>query len=190
MIGMLQNMGLPVFAFPRKHVVTVVTQKTHTHKHMLGCPKHTPSPPPPQGLTTTVKALAAAGAHTVLTMHLDASISRLTSSGPRDPAIQAFCNRLQKTGIHPNRLPVFSAHQMGSCRMGGDPATSALDPDGQCWQVAGLYCADASVFPTPSGVNPMITVESMAHMIATRLGGRWRGAHGKREGVTLAYEGG
>lgn len=43
------------------------------------------------------------------------------------------------------------------CRpAGGDPATSVLDPTGECWEVAGLYCMDGSTFPTPTGVNPMI----------------------------------
>ena len=34
---------------------------------------------------------------------------------------------------------------------------------------AGLYCCDASVFPTSTGVNPMITVEATAHMLALGL---------------------
>lgn len=131
-----------------------------------------------------VRALAAAGAHTVLTMHLDAPLTRLECKGPSDPAIDTFCETLRKEGVHRNRLPLFSAHQMGSCRMGGDARTSALDPDGQCWEVAGLYCADASVFPTPSGVNPMVTVSSMAHMIATRLAGKV----GRRAAVEVKYE--
>jgi len=33
----------------------------------------------------------------------------------------------------------------------------------------GLYCCDASVFPTSTGVNPMITVEATAHMLALGL---------------------
>lgn len=134
-----------------------------------------------------VRALAAAGAHTVLTMHLDAPTTRLTCSGPSDPAIEAFCSRLRQQGVRPNRLPLFSAHQMGSCRLGADRRSSALDPDGQCWEVAGLYCADASVFPSPTGVNPMVTVSSMAHMIATRLAAQW-GAGRRAKGVELAYE--
>ena len=135
-----------------------------------------------------VRSLVAAGAHTVLTMHLDAPVSRLTSSGPSDPAAAAFCERLRQQGVRPNRLPLFSAHQMGSCRMGSSVRSSALDPDGQCWEVAGLFCADASVFPTPSGVNPMVTVSAMAHMIATRIAGGWSAGRRVR-GLELAYEG-
>jgi GMC oxidoreductase len=32
--------------------------------------------------------------------------------------------------------------------------------------VAGLFVADASVFPTSLGINPMVTVEAVAYMIA------------------------
>ena len=42
-------------------------------------------------------------------------------------------------------------HQMGTCRMGASPNTSVADGRGQCWDVAGLYIADASCFPTSSG---------------------------------------
>lgn len=50
--------------------------------------------------------------------------------------------------------------------MGSDPKRSVVDPTGESWQVQGLYVADASVFPTASGVNPMVTIESLSHMIA------------------------
>ena len=49
---------------------------------------------------------------------------------------------------------------MGSCQMGTRSSTSVVDPRGRVWGTKGLYVADASVFPTASGVNPMITVSS------------------------------
>ncbi len=60
-------------------------------------------------------------------------------------------SRRRCAGIQPCRTTVFSAHQMGTAAMGVDPATSVVDPQGQSWQVAGLYVADGSVLPTPSG---------------------------------------
>ena len=36
-------------------------------------------------------------------------------------------------------------------------------------QVSNLYVADASLFPTSTGVNPMITVEAMSYMVAQGL---------------------
>ena len=61
------------------------------------------------------------------------------------------------------------AHQMGTCRMGSDPSSSVVNADGESWDVRNLYVADASVFPTPSGANPMVTTLAMAHCIAHRL---------------------
>lgn len=48
-------------------------------------------------------------------------------------------------------MMVFSAHQMGTARMGASPKTSAVDERGECWHVRNLYVADASLFPTSSG---------------------------------------
>lgn len=50
--------------------------------------------------------------------------------------------------------------------MGSSPKTSAVKATGETWEVKGLYVADASVFPTASGVNPMLTTYSIAHSIA------------------------
>lgn len=66
-------------------------------------------------------------------------------------------SRRRCAGIQPCRTTVFSAHQMGTAAMGVDPATSVVDPQGQSWQVAGLYVADGSVLPTPSGEAPALS---------------------------------
>jgi choline dehydrogenase-like flavoprotein len=58
---------------------------------------------------------------------------------------------------------------MGTARMGADPARSVVAPDGQVHDVRGLYIADASVFPTSLGVNPMITIIATARRIARGL---------------------
>jgi choline dehydrogenase-like flavoprotein len=72
-------------------------------------------------------------------------------------------------GIAPNRLPLFTAHQMGSCRFGSSARTSVADPYGQVHGVSGLYVADASGFPTASGVNPMLSVMALAYRVAKRV---------------------
>jgi choline dehydrogenase-like flavoprotein len=59
--------------------------------------------------------------------------------------------------------------QMGTARMGSDPKTSVTDTRGETHQVAGLWVADASLFPTASGVNPMVSVSSMAFCVAHHL---------------------
>ncbi|GAA2216024.1 GMC family oxidoreductase [Nonomuraea monospora] len=64
---------------------------------------------------------------------------------------------------------ITSAHQMGTCRMGDDPATSVANPRGELHDVRGVWIGDASAFPTPSGVNPMITIMALARRTAAHL---------------------
>jgi choline dehydrogenase-like flavoprotein len=77
--------------------------------------------------------------------------------------IEAFMNEVDRGGYGPGQMGYFSFHQMGSCRMGNDPATSVVGPDHQAHVVKGLFVADGSAFPSASGVNPMITIMAMAH---------------------------
>jgi choline dehydrogenase-like flavoprotein len=63
----------------------------------------------------------------------------------------------------------YSAHQMGSCRMGADPEASVADGDGQLHDVKGVWVGDASALPTAPGVNPMITIMALAERTATRI---------------------
>jgi choline dehydrogenase-like flavoprotein len=55
---------------------------------------------------------------------------------------------------------------MGTCRMGADAATHPVTPDGRTVEVANLYVADASTFPSASGANPAPTVMHIAHYVA------------------------
>jgi choline dehydrogenase-like flavoprotein len=99
---------------------------------------------------------------------------RLESEGGRPGAVSSdrlerFIGDIARRGIAPNRLPLFTAHQMGTCRLGADRATSVADPYGQVHGVRGLYIADASGFPTASGVNPMLSVMALAYRVAQRI---------------------
>jgi choline dehydrogenase-like flavoprotein len=84
---------------------------------------------------------------------------------------EAFLARLARMDYAPNRGAVFSAHQMGTVRMGAAPAAHAADPRGRVREpggaiVGGLYVADTSTFPTGIGVNPMLGVMTMARRVA------------------------
>lgn len=41
-----------------------------------------------------------------------------------------------------------------------------VDPNGESWECKNLFVADASVFPTSLGINPMITVEAVSYMLS------------------------
>jgi choline dehydrogenase-like flavoprotein len=85
-----------------------------------------------------------------------------------------FEDALRSFNFSPNRGSVFSAHQMGSVRMGASAADHACDPRGRirvgtterAGVVGGLYVADGSLFPTGLGVNPMITIMALARRVA------------------------
>jgi len=62
---------------------------------------------------------------------------------------------------------------MGTARMGGDPARHVCDSYGKVYDSAGLVVADASLFPSPIGVNPMETIMALATRNAERMLENW-----------------
>lgn len=66
-------------------------------------------------------------------------------------------------------LMIGSAHQMGTARMGADPATAVADPDGQLHDTPGVWIGDTSAFPSASGSNPMLSCMALAHRTAERI---------------------
>ena len=80
-----------------------------------------------------------------------------------------FLARIDGASYSPNDVSCFTAHQMGSCRMGLNPETSVANGDGQLHDVQGVWIGDASAFPTAPGVNPMVTIMSLAHRTASNL---------------------
>ena len=99
--------------------------------------------------------------------------TRTPAFRPGDPGGQrAWAEATRRAGFGGGRATLASYHQMGSCRIGADPATSAVGPDHQTHEVAGLFVADASLFPTASGVNPMLSVMALAHRAAAKVAAR------------------
>ena len=89
-----------------------------------------------------------------------------SSSSVTDPEFATWLAKLKASGGGAPYAPFTSAHQMGSCRMSSHPGAGVVDPKGKVWGTDGLYVADASVFPSASGVNPMVTTLAIADWIA------------------------
>jgi hypothetical protein len=53
-------------------------------------------------------------------------------------------------------------HDMGTCRIGTDPSTSATNPYGQIHGVSGLYVADSSLLRTSGAANPTLTIVALS----------------------------
>ncbi len=62
-----------------------------------------------------------------------------------------------------------TAHLYGGCRMGDDPNTSVVNPDGRSWDIPNLWVCDGSLMPTTGGVNPSLTIQAMALRIGDRI---------------------
>ena len=80
----------------------------------------------------------------------------------RGDDVEQYIRTIAGTEGHWPRQQLFSAHQMGSARMGRDPKTSVANPTGELHDVRGVYIGDTSAFPTSVGVNPMVTCMSLA----------------------------
>ncbi|KAF0698391.1 Aste57867_10993 [Aphanomyces stellatus] len=127
-----------------------------------------------EGLVACAKVLLSQGAVEINTTHHALPPLKLTApeelANPIEcDAAQRWFTQLHTLGVVQNSLALFSGHQMGSCRMGATPHAGAVDPEGESWEVQGLYVADASLFPTASGVNPMITTCAMAYSVAQNI---------------------
>lgn len=86
--------------------------------------------------------------------------------GVNEPSFQAWLKTIRKRGLPPLETNFGTAHQMGTCRMATSERAGVVDPSGKVWGTEGLYVADASVFPSASGVNPMVTTMAISDFIS------------------------
>jgi choline dehydrogenase-like flavoprotein len=117
-----------------------------------------------EAMKVSARIQLAAGAREVRTLHRDPVIVR----EERDLAV------IDTRPTGPNMLGVFTAHQMGGCAAGADPAVSVVDGNLRHHHVANLWVFDGSVCPTSLGVNPQLSIlgivsASAERMIAARL---------------------
>lgn len=87
------------------------------------------------------------------------------------PLIRSM-DELHASDLHRIRrrdLELFTVHLMGTARMGSRAHDSVINLQGELWDLPGCYVADASVFPSAVGVNPQVTIMTMATHIASRM---------------------
>ncbi|MDQ2991955.1 MAG: GMC family oxidoreductase, partial [Candidatus Eremiobacteraeota bacterium] len=80
----------------------------------------------------------------------------------------AFGREVAAASTAPNRIGLFSAHQMGTARMAAEASRGVIDGAGRVGGRENLLVADASAFPLASGVNPMLTIGALARRTATQ----------------------
>jgi choline dehydrogenase-like flavoprotein len=80
--------------------------------------------------------------------------------------------RFRKAKIGAGDLELTAYHPLGTCRMGLDPNRSVVGPDHQLHDCQGVYVVDGSAVPTSLGVNPQITIMSLATRAAELLAAR------------------
>ncbi|MCL5068440.1 MAG: GMC family oxidoreductase N-terminal domain-containing protein [Thaumarchaeota archaeon] len=122
------------------------------------------------GMQEAARILVAAGAIGLSSLHSE-GIEVMSEDGDvlNNVELDMFASRIAKKGIRPNSIMLFSAHLMGSCRMNSEDSLGATNPEGELYGVRNLFIADGSIFPTSLGVNPMITIMSMAKRTSTSV---------------------
>lgn len=114
-------------------------------------------------LAQMARAHAAAGARAIIDLAPRMPVWR------RGRDLDGWIDRWSGLPLGAGGRPLFSAHQMGSARMGADRATSVADPEGQLHEAKGVWIGDTSAFPTALGVNPMLTCMALARRTAQAL---------------------
>ncbi|HUG30762.1 MAG TPA: GMC family oxidoreductase N-terminal domain-containing protein [Candidatus Limnocylindria bacterium] len=123
-------------------------------------------------LVSMARIARAAGAAEILAVSMPLERHLVDGAGDEPRQYAEFERRLAAMDFSPHRGTVASAHQMGTIRMGADPADHPADERGRVRLdsrgsiIRGLYVADSSTFPTALGVNPMVTVMAMARRVS------------------------
>jgi choline dehydrogenase-like flavoprotein len=73
--------------------------------------------------------------------------------------------------LKPSELRLEAFHPMGTARISADPGQGVCAADGSVRGTRDLYVADASLFPTSVGVNPMMTIVACAKQVARAVAG-------------------
>ena len=112
-----------------------------------------------------VELMFAAGAREVI-LPSEEPIGPL--SYPRFKKIKeaVFCRDLQ---FLPHQTTITSSHSQATVKMGEDPKISMINSRGESHFVENLLICDSSAFPSSCGVNPMISIMTLARYQGQRI---------------------
>jgi choline dehydrogenase-like flavoprotein len=86
--------------------------------------------------------------------------------GVTDARFETWLDEVRQIGNKPPIGTSAVAHQMGTNRMSLLERDGVVDSKGRVWGTKNLYVSDASVFPSASGVNPMVTNMAISDWIS------------------------
>ena len=89
------------------------------------------------------------------------------SYGPNETAMHRHAGALmsavwEQAGASDIWVCPRSAHTIGTCRMGTDPARNVVDPFGLSHEIPNLWICDNSVFPSAMPANPALTIMALS----------------------------
>jgi len=72
-----------------------------------------------------------------------------------------------------DKMFLGAVHPQGGNKMGKSKETSVVNSHCQHHIIKNLFVCDASVFPTATGVNPMLTIMGIAKRTALHINTKW-----------------
>jgi choline dehydrogenase-like flavoprotein len=120
-----------------------------------------------KGIAGAAKILLASGAKEVIL-----STTEYYLSPDQRPIIRnnADIEMLEKNlKLNDTTMLILSGHIMSANKMGSHPDNSVIDHHFKVWGRESLYIADASIFPTSVGANPMMSIYTTSYLFAHHL---------------------
>ncbi|HET9154061.1 MAG TPA: GMC family oxidoreductase [Solirubrobacterales bacterium] len=100
-------------------------------------------------------------------VHFAAGAAEVYPNIPRFGALKpADLADFEAARVKASELRLEAFHPMGTARIAADPGQGVCAPDGSVRGTQDLYVADASLFPTSVGVNPMMTIIAFAKQVS------------------------
>jgi choline dehydrogenase-like flavoprotein len=122
-----------------------------------------------KGVEVLGKMWFALGARRIIISHRSLSIVENEADIPK---------LVDKIINDPKNLLLGSAHPQSGNKIGTKTVESVVDSDCLVHGFENLFVCDASVFPTSVGVNPQITVMTVASIVASRIIKEWEKQYG------------